>query len=248
MVRQLIANYILHNDKVYYEFSGESCDDKPMIGDIVTGSLFFEVDTGIVYAFDEAVEMWLPIKADAKSIAGATVTLGSSVSYDGTEKTQAVSSVVVGTTTLTANTDYVVKNNKATLPGTYSLSIVGIGEYTGVVKKEFTVGKGSGSITADPDTLSLTEEGEVGESELTIVGDGEVSVASSAEAVATAELDDDGNVVVTPVAEGSATVTVTLGNGDLYNGTTKTISVTVSAAAEDDDDDNGGDDENNGDT
>ena len=38
-------------------------------------------------------------------------------------------------------------------------------------------------------------------------------------------------VTVTPVAEGSATVTVTLAEGARYTGGTDTISVTVEAAA-----------------
>ena len=243
MASSLETRY-LENGKVFYDICGASIEDKPIYPDMASGSAFTEIDTNKIYLFEEITQTWFPVDSELTSIKGATVTLGSSIAYDGTEKTQAVSSVVLGGTTLTANTDYVVQNNKATLPGTYTLRIVGIGNYNGIIAKEFTVSKGSGSITADPDTLSLTEEGEAGESELTIVGDGDVSVASSAEAVATAELDDDGNVFVTPVAEGSATVTVTLANGELYNGTTKTISVTVSAASSDDDDDeNNSDDE-----
>ena len=224
----------LEGGKVLYDFYGLSCESKPILDNMAMGCSFTCVDTMDVAFFDNITNTWHPVNSEATAITGATVTLGSSVAYDGTEKTQAVSSVVVGGTTLTANTDYVVKNNKATLPGTYTLYIIGIGSYKGVIEKEFTVSKGSGSVTADPDSLSLTEGGENGESELTIVGDGAVSIESSAEAVATAEIVDD-KVVVTPVAEGSATVTITLANGDLYNGTTETISVTVAAESNDDD-------------
>ena len=224
----------LEGGKVLYDFYGLSCEDKPILDNMAMGCSFTCVDTMEVSFFDNITNTWHPVNSDATAITGATVTLGSSVAYDGTEKTQAVSSVVVGSTTLTANTDYVVKNNKATLPGTYTLYIVGIGNYKGVIEKEFTVSKGSGSVTADPDSLSLTEGGKNGESELTVVGDGALTIASSAEAVATAEI-VDGDVIVTPVAEGSATITITLANGDLYNGTTETISVTVAAESNDDD-------------
>ena len=234
----------LEGGKVLYDFYGLSCEEKPILDNMAMGCSFTCVDTMDVAFFDNITNTWHPVNSDATAITGATVTLGSAIAYDGTEKTQAVSSVVVGSTTLTANTDYVVKNNKATLPGNYTLYIIGIGNYKGVIEKAFTVGKGTGSVTADPDSLSLTEGGENGESELTIVGDGKVTIASSAEAVATAEIVDD-KVVVTPVAEGSATVTITLANGDLYNGTTETISVTVAAEASDDDDNN--DDDNNDD-
>ena len=227
----------LEGGKILYDFYGLSFEEKPVLPDMAMGCCFTCVDTMEISFFDNITNTWHPVNSNATAITGATVTLGSSVSYDGTEKTQDVSSVVLNGNTLTANTDYIVKDNKATLPGTYTLYIVGIGSYKGVITKEFTVGKGSGSVTADPDTLSLTEGGEVGESELTIVGDGKVTIASSAEAVATAEIVDD-KVVVTPVAEGSATITITLANGELYNGTTETISVTVAAEASDDDDNN----------
>ena len=225
----------LENGKAFYDIYGASFEDKPIYPDMATGSTFTEVDTSKVFFFEEITQTWFPISTELTSIIGATVTLGSTPAYDGTEKTQAVSSVVIGGVTLTADTDYIVKDNKATLPGDYKLHIVGIGNYNGIIEKAFSVSKGTGAITADPDTLSLTEEGEAGESELTVVGDGNLTVASSSEAVATAAFDEDGNVVVTPVAEGTATITITMANGDLYNGTTETISVTVAAESEEDD-------------
>lgn len=247
MSRSLETKY-LESGKAFYDIYGASFEDKPIYPDMATGSTFTEVDTSKVFFFEEITQTYFPVSSELTSIVGATVTLGSTPAYDGSEKTQAVSSVVIGGVTLTANTDYIVKDNKATLPGDYYLYIVGIGNYNGIIKKAFTVNKGTGSIAADPDSLSLTEEGEAGESELTVVGDGKLTVASSAEAVATAAFDDDGNVVVTPVAEGSATVTVTLANSDLYNGTTKTISVTVSAAESEEDDNNDEDDNNSDET
>lgn len=42
-----------------YRYSGLSTDTKPTGGDIVTGSLFHEVDTGDVYAYDESSETWM---------------------------------------------------------------------------------------------------------------------------------------------------------------------------------------------
>ena len=208
---------------------GLSSDSKPLTG-IVTGSEFREVDTGVVSYFDELSAGWYPTSNASKTaIAGATVTLGSALTYDGTEQTQAVSSVKIGSTTLTASTDYEVKNNKATYPGSYQLLIIGKGSYAGVLPVTFTVSKASGSVSADPDTLSLTEGDEPGTSTITVTGDGAVSVSTSDGDVATATLDDD-TVTVTPVGAGSATITVTLDDGELYEGDTDTISVTVSAA------------------
>ena len=230
MVRILVDRLLVHEGH-YIEAWGLSSDDKP--SGCVTGSKFAAVDTGEEFRFDEVSGLWLSQVSGRTSILGATVTLGAALAYDGTEKTKSVSSVVLGETTLTASTDYVVVNNKATLPGTYTLHIVGVGSYCGVLAEEFTIGKGSGSVTADPDALTLTEGGEAGTSSLTVVGDGALSAASSAEAVATVELEGE-IVTVTPVAEGSATVTVTLADGELYQGGTDTISVTVSASEDDD--------------
>lgn len=229
MIRNIVEKQFTGGLK-YIEAAGLSTDTKPTTG-IVTGSRFTEVDTGILCIFDETMGAWTAQNSGngKTSIAGAVVTLGTALKYTGSQQTQSVSSVVLGETTLTENTDYTVKDNKATEVGSYTLHIVGKGSYTSVIGKAFTVSKGDGSVSASPDTLTLTEGGEAGASTLTVTGDGTVSVESSAEAVATVELDGT-TVTVTPVAEGSATVTVTLAAGDNYTGGTDTISVTVEAA------------------
>lgn len=229
MVRALMTKHF-DEEKDLVRFAGLSSDEKP-VGDLVTGSEFVEVDTGCIYSYDEVTQEWFLMKTGngKTSIAGATVTLGSSPAYDGTEKTQSVSSVKIGSTTLTENTDYKVVNNKGTLPGSYTLHIVGIGSYCGVVAKSWTITKADGSVTASPDTLSLTEGGDAGESTLTVVGDGVISASSSDGTVCTASLSGN-KVTVTPVGEGTATVTVTLGESTLYTGGSDTISVTVAAA------------------
>lgn len=219
---------------LYCRFAGDSSDSKPITG-IVTGSTFLEVDTGKEYLYDEAAVEWVATGSGngRTSIAGATVTLGSALSYTGEELTQTVSSVKLGATTLVADTDYKVINNKATEMGDYTLTVVGIGSYTGHEDKAFTVGKGTGAVSASPSSLTLTAEGDNGTSALTVTGDGEITVESSATAVATASV-SGATVTVVPVAEGSATVTVTLAGTDHFTGDTATISVTVEAAADDD--------------
>jgi len=223
----------------YAEIAGLSTEEKPT-ENLGTGSLFYEVDTNALFVFDEVTGVWMGAENGRTKLNAATVTLGSALTWTGEELTQAVSTVKLGTTTLTSGTDYVVRRNKATEPGTYTLYIVGQGSYCGVAEKTFTVSKASGSVAADPDTLSLTILGEGGESGLTVVGDGELTVESSAETVATAELvftpseDEDAeegegawSVAVTQVGAGSATVTVSLSAGEHYAAETETISVTV---------------------
>jgi len=231
MIREIVSRTFVPGKK-YVEVCGNSGDDKPTDG-IVTGSKFTETDTGIIFLFDETAGEWFAQNSGngRTSIAGATVTLGSSPAYDGTEKTQSVSNVKIGATTLVADTDYKVKGNKATEIGSYELQIVGIGSYTGAISEAWTITKGSGSVVADPDSLTLTEDGDAGTSVMTVTGDGEVTVSSSAAAVATASIEGT-TVTVVPVAEGSATITVTLSDGEKYTGGTDTISVTVEAASE----------------
>jgi hypothetical protein len=51
-------------DGVFYmEMAGLSSDDKPTDGPIATGSLFMEVDTGDVYAYDEDGSEWDKVAA-----------------------------------------------------------------------------------------------------------------------------------------------------------------------------------------
>ena len=234
MVRTMKSRFY-DEDLVLVELAGNSGDTKPTAG-IVTGSVFHETDTGIEYVFDEISGGWVAQNSGngKTSIANATVTLGSDLTYDGTEQTKAISSVKIGTTTLTVNTDYTVEGNKGTDVGNYTMRIKGVGSYTGYIDKAWQIGKGSGAVVADPDSLSLEEGGDAGTSTLTVTGDGTgISVSTSAADVATATVEDD-TVTVTPVGAGSATITVTLAENEHYTGGTDTISVTV-AAAEDPD-------------
>ena len=226
MVRALIQQTVIPG--IWYcEFAGLSSDEKPD-ENLLTGSKFQEVDTGIIYLFDEESATWTPSNAGngKTNIKGATVTLGAAVKYDGTEKTKSVSSVKIGSTTLTENTDYIVKDNTGVDVGDYTLHIVGIGSYTGIISEDWSIAKGDGSVTASPDSLSLEVGGDNGTSSLTVTGDGEITVESSAEAVATAEVNGT-TVTVYPVAEGSATITVTMAASDHYTTASDTISVTV---------------------
>ena len=234
MVRALIQQKVLPG--IWYcEFAGLSIDEKPD-ENLLTGSKFQEVDTGIIYLFDEESATWTPSNAGngKTNIAGATVVLGAAVKYDGTEKTKSVSSVKIGSTTLTENTDYIVKDNTGIEVGDYVLHIVGIGSYTGIIAEDWSIAKGDGSVTASPDSLSLTAEGNDGTSTLTVTGDGPISVSSSDDDVATAEV-SDGTVTVHPLTAGSATITVTMAATGNYTTASDTIAVTVAEP-----EDNGG--------
>ena len=54
MVRELVSkgNKYDKTDVAYKEFAGTSLDEKPKTH-VMTGSLYLEVDTGDIYAYDE---------------------------------------------------------------------------------------------------------------------------------------------------------------------------------------------------
>ena len=61
MVRVTVYRYVGRGK--YFEYAGLSTDEKPQRDDIITGSLFLEVDTGDVYAYDEDGGSWSQIAA-----------------------------------------------------------------------------------------------------------------------------------------------------------------------------------------
>lgn len=77
-----------------------------------------------------------------KSITGATVTLGTSLTYSGSEQTQNVSEVKLGDKILNT-ADYTLSDNTATNAGSYNLTVTGTGNYTDSVQQAFTVAKKS---------------------------------------------------------------------------------------------------------
>ncbi len=74
-----------------------------------------------------------------KSIDGAKVVLGPSLTENDQEQEQAVESVTLTDGTVLAAGDYELSGNKATKAGTYKLTVTGTGNYTGTVEVEFTV-------------------------------------------------------------------------------------------------------------
>ena len=58
MIRTIDSKHLSeYGDKHYVEAAGLSTDTKPTLN-LVTGSLFLEVDTGKVYVFDEVGGTW----------------------------------------------------------------------------------------------------------------------------------------------------------------------------------------------
>ena len=73
----------------------------------------------------------------AKSISGATVTLGDALTFNGSAQTQSITNVTVGGLTVT----YDVTENTGTNAGDYTLTITGNGNFTGSVASSWSIAK-----------------------------------------------------------------------------------------------------------
>ena len=145
-----------------------------------------------------------------KDIANATVTLGASLTYNGSAQEQTITSVTLDGTTLNEGTDYKVAGNIATDAGNYVLAVMGIGDYTGTLWVDWSIAKAQGSISA-PSSVDII--GAVGtQKQVTVVignGYGDIFATSSAPSVAKAVI--LGNVItLTLVSEGNATITINM--------------------------------------
>jgi len=92
---------------------------------------------------DEAYDVEVVANFQSRiSIAEAVVTLDETTfTYDGAAKEPAVSSVVLGTTALTASTDYTFEYSNNTDAGTATVTVTGQGIYTDVATTTFTINK-----------------------------------------------------------------------------------------------------------
>lgn len=175
-----------------------------------------------------AITSIFPSGNSGKKINDATITLvQNNFVYDGIKKTQQVSSVVLNGTILTQNTDYVVVGNRATNAGTYTLSVLGTGRYSGTASSSWSIAKAQGSIEVGTSSMSLQGEGAEETAELSVVGDGTVKASSSNSSVAITRIEEN-RVCVECVGSGEASITVTLGEGTNYLGASCQIAVACS--------------------
>ncbi len=104
--------------------------------------------------------------------------------------------------------------------GTYYIKAQGMSEYysgkTSAVAS-FSIGRATPTLVADPDEVefNIDENDEPAKVAIVYVGDGEITVSSSNEKIATA-IYADGMVEITPVSGGEATVTVFAAAGANY--------------------------------
>lgn len=95
------------------------------------------------------VTVELSVEVTPKSISGASIVLGASLTYTGEELTQTVAGVSVDGVNLDPQ-DYAVTNNKATDAGTYTLTITGTGNYTGTATKQWSIAEAASVVITEP--------------------------------------------------------------------------------------------------
>ena len=104
----------------------------------------------------------IKVNITRKNISGATITLGTQATYNGSEQGVAISKVTVDGKDLTIGTDYTVKSgDKATNVGDNTLVIEGKGNYTGEASATWSlvaknIGDTSVSITLSPASYDYT--------------------------------------------------------------------------------------------
>ena len=104
------------------------------------------------------VTKMLSVVVNAKTITDAVVVLGAYPTYDGTQKTQTITSVTVDGTVLTAGSDYTVTGNTGTEAKEYTLTITGTGNYSGTKEVTWYIQKAIPGVTA-PTIRTLTYTG-----------------------------------------------------------------------------------------
>lgn len=139
--------------------------------------------------------------------------------YDGKAKTPNVT-VKNDTATLVKDTDYTVEYSNNTNAGTATVTVKGIGNYTGTLTKTFTINKAPQTINATISSNTLN----VGDtSKITASSQGTISYSSSNTNVAIVS----SSGIVTGISAGTATITVTAAGNSNYNSASKTLSITV---------------------
>jgi len=165
------------------------------------------------------------VAVNPASIDNATVYGLITKTYTGKVQTQSPT-VKIGSTTLKLNTDYTVSYKNNTNAGTATVTIKGIGNYTGTKTATFKINKANQSITAKTTASSIA----VGKTAtVSITGNkGKKSYKSSNTAIATVNA-STGKVTAKKV--GTVKITATSAATANYNAASKTVTLKIVPAA-----------------
>ena len=139
--------------------------------------------------------------------------------YTGKECTPEIS-VKKDSTKLVKDTDYRVSYENNVKVGTATVTILGIGKYTGRIKKQFKINKASQNLTVSIDKTDLA----IGETaQIKTSGQGKITYKSSAEDKVTVS----STGVITGKQAGDATITITASGTENYNSAAKELLIHV---------------------
>ena len=145
-----------------------------------------------------------------------------SYTYDGKAKTPTVT-IKNDTTTLIKDTDYTVEYSNNINAGTATVTVIGIGNYTGTLTKTFIINKAQQTVNATISSNTI----DIGNTSTIIAsGQGTISYTSSNTDIATV----NNSGIVTGISAGTATITVTATGNNNYNEASKTFTVLVKSA------------------
>ena len=146
-----------------------------------------------------------------------------SYTYNGKAKRPSVT-VKNGSTALTLGTDYTVEYSDNIDAGTATVTITGIGNYTGTVSKTFTINQAAPKLTFASSEVSKTTLDTPFTNELTIKTDGAITFNSTNKSVATVNR-SSGRVTIK--SAGTTTITVKAAEGTNYKAGNAEYTLTV---------------------
>ena len=187
--------------------------------DVYGGEARNDVNIDTYWGHGGTSEKWRLITAK-KEISECNIELSEDKNiYDGTEKTPDVT-VKEGNVILTKDTDYKVTYKDNLNAGNASVTVTGIGVYTGEATKEFKIAKAAQELKVSPDEMNISVEESA---QINASGRGQISYKSDAEEKVT--VSNTGKV--TGKQAGKATITVTASGDENYNSASETMIVNV---------------------
>ena len=120
----------------------------PMGTDVKEYSIWYKVVGDANHTDSEPAEIKVSINRFDITGKELTITLGTALTYTGSEQTQSIASVKVGNMILGVG-DYTVTGNTGTDAGTYTLTVTGQGSFEGSATKDFSIAKKSAISVAD---------------------------------------------------------------------------------------------------
>ena len=168
-----------------------------------------------------------------KDIFGATISLKySSYTYNGNYRIPVVTKVTVGNKTLEVGTDCAVYYAKHKNAGTYSVLVVGTGDYTGVAEKNWTIKKANQTLKVSPTSKTYRRTTDLKRSSksftIKVTGNKTGKATFKSSNTKYVKVSSTGKVTVAKGAKaGKYYVTVSAKSSTNYNSASKKVYITV---------------------